>query len=54
GAALVLAGLAADGITTIRAAHHLRRGYERMIEKLVGIGAYTTYEVTDEAFAAAD
>jgi UDP-N-acetylglucosamine 1-carboxyvinyltransferase len=53
-AALVLAGLAADGTTTIRAAHHLRRGYERMIEKMVGIGAYATYEITDAAVAAAD
>jgi UDP-N-acetylglucosamine 1-carboxyvinyltransferase len=53
GAALVLAGLIADGTTTIRAAHHLRRGYERMIEKMVGIGAYATYEVTDAAVAAA-
>ncbi len=52
GAALVLAGLAADGTTTIRAAHHLRRGYERMIEKMVGLGAYATYEVTESAVAA--
>lgn len=53
-AALALAGLAADGVTTIRAAHHLRRGYERMIEKMVNIGAYATYEITDAAVAAAD
>ncbi len=53
-AALVLAGLAAEGTTTIRATHHLHRGYERMIEKMVSIGAYATYEVTDSAVAAAD
>lgn len=53
-ATLVLAGLAAAGTTTIRAAHHLRRGYERMIEKMVSVGASATYEVTAAAAAAAD
>ena len=38
-AALVLAGLAADGCTTIRQAHHLYRGYDRLIEKLQSLGA---------------
>ncbi len=38
-AALVLAGLAADGCTTIRHAHHLHRGYDRLIEKLQSLGA---------------
>jgi UDP-N-acetylglucosamine 1-carboxyvinyltransferase len=39
GAALVLAGLAAEGETLVRAAHHLDRGYERLAEKLGGLGA---------------
>ena len=38
-AALVLAGLAADGVTTIRNIHHLDRGYERLDEKLNLLGA---------------
>jgi len=39
GAALVVAGLAADGETVVSGAHHLDRGYEDMAAKLVGIGA---------------
>jgi UDP-N-acetylglucosamine 1-carboxyvinyltransferase len=38
-AALVLAGLAARGRTTISRVYHLDRGYERMEAKLVGLGA---------------
>lgn len=38
-AALVLAALAADGTTTIRAAHHLDRGYQRLDQKLAALGA---------------
>ena len=38
-AALVLAGLAADGVTTIRHVHHLDRGYEAPDEKLNRLGA---------------
>jgi UDP-N-acetylglucosamine 1-carboxyvinyltransferase len=38
-AALVLAGLAAHGRTTISRVYHLDRGYERMEAKLVGLGA---------------
>ena len=38
-AALVLAGLAADGKTTVRGLHHLDRGYENIEEKLRGLGA---------------
>ncbi|HEY2762182.1 MAG TPA: UDP-N-acetylglucosamine 1-carboxyvinyltransferase, partial [Pirellulales bacterium] len=38
-AALVLAGLATHGQTTIGAAHHLHRGYENLIGKLSAIGA---------------
>ena len=42
GAAMVVAGLAADGETLIHDAHHLDRGYERFVDKLRGIGADVT------------
>ena len=38
-AALVLAGLVADGTTEIARVYHLDRGYERMDEKLSALGA---------------
>lgn len=38
-AALVVAGLAAEGITTVRALHHLDRGYDDIEGKLRGLGA---------------
>ncbi|WNZ26686.1 UDP-N-acetylglucosamine 1-carboxyvinyltransferase [Leptolyngbya sp. NK1-12] len=38
-AALVLAGLAADGVTTIQSLQHLDRGYENLEGKLQGLGA---------------
>ncbi|MEL6440362.1 MAG: UDP-N-acetylglucosamine 1-carboxyvinyltransferase [Cyanobacteria bacterium J06621_8] len=38
-AALVLAGLAAEGKTTVRGLHHLDRGYENIEGKLRGLGA---------------
>ncbi|KLU59223.1 UDP-N-acetylglucosamine 1-carboxyvinyltransferase 1 [Peptococcaceae bacterium CEB3] len=38
GAALILAALAAEGTTEISGAEHIDRGYERIEEKLVGIG----------------
>ena len=39
GAAVVLAGLAADGSTEILDIHHIDRGYERVDEKLRALGA---------------
>lgn len=39
GAALVIAGLAADGITIVDDIVYIQRGYERFEEKLRGIGA---------------
>ncbi|SHE96640.1 UDP-N-acetylglucosamine 1-carboxyvinyltransferase [Desulforamulus putei] len=39
GAAMILAGLAAEGETAISNIHHIDRGYENLIEKLQGIGA---------------
>ncbi|UNM97556.1 UDP-N-acetylglucosamine 1-carboxyvinyltransferase [Ignatzschineria rhizosphaerae] len=38
-AALILAGLVADGTTTIGALHHLDRGYDSIEEKLTNLGA---------------
>lgn len=38
-AALVLAGLAAHGTTSIRGLHHLDRGYDNLESKLRGVGA---------------
>ena len=38
-AALVLAGLAAEGKTTVHGLHHLDRGYENIEDKLRGLGA---------------
>ena len=39
GAALILAGLCAEGETSIESIHHIERGYENIIEKLQNIGA---------------
>ena len=39
GAALVMAGLAAEGITIIDDIHYVQRGYERFEEKMQGLGA---------------
>jgi UDP-N-acetylglucosamine 1-carboxyvinyltransferase len=38
-ASLILAGLAADGVTEVSRVYHLDRGYERIEEKLSGVGA---------------
>lgn len=40
GAALVMAGLVADGLTTVSAIHHIDRGYEGFVEKLCSLGAH--------------
>ena len=39
GAALVIAGLAAEGVTFVKNIHYVERGYERLIEKLTALGA---------------
>ena len=39
GAALVVAGLAAEGITEVSGIHHIDRGYENIEETLSSIGA---------------
>ena len=38
-ASLVLAGLAAHGVTEVQRIYHLDRGYERIEEKLNAVGA---------------
>jgi UDP-N-acetylglucosamine 1-carboxyvinyltransferase len=38
-ASLVLAGLAAEGLTEVSRVYHLDRGYERLDEKLTRLGA---------------
>lgn len=39
GAAMILAGLAAEGVTVINQVEHVLRGYEKIIEKLQAVGA---------------
>ncbi len=39
GAALVMAGLVADGLTTVLDVHHIDRGYEAFVPKLASLGA---------------
>ena len=38
-AAMVIAGLAAQGVTEIDGIHHIERGYETLVEKLANLGA---------------
>jgi len=44
GACMVLAGLKANGVTTITDVEHVLRGYENIIEKLTDVGAKITLE----------
>ena len=39
GAAMVIAALAAEGVTTVEEIEYIERGYESIIEKLTGLGA---------------
>ena len=39
GAAMVIAGLAAEGYTIVDEVSHIERGYENFVEKLRGLGA---------------
>ena len=39
GAAMVIAGLSAEGVTRITEIHHIQRGYEDLVQKLRGLGA---------------
>ncbi len=42
GAALIIAGLAAEGKTTVRNVHFVERGYENVVEKFAALGANIT------------
>jgi UDP-N-acetylglucosamine 1-carboxyvinyltransferase len=44
GAALVLAGIVAEGTTVVDGARHILRGYENFEEKLSGLGATVVFE----------
>jgi UDP-N-acetylglucosamine 1-carboxyvinyltransferase len=48
GASLILAALAAEGTSTIHGAHHVRRGYENIEGKFLGLGAQIEH-VSEEA-----
>ncbi len=50
GAALVLAGLAAEGITTVAESHHIDRGYPRFVEVLQGLGVDIRRVQIDDIF----
>lgn len=39
GAAMVVAGLAADGVTTVSGVHHIDRGYDDLVGRLAAVGA---------------
>ena len=39
GAAIVLAGLVAEGETQVSYIHHIDRGYDNLVQKLVSLGA---------------
>ena len=48
GAAMVIAGLAAQGTTEIDCIYHIERGYEDIVRKLSGVGADIRVVVTPE------
>jgi UDP-N-acetylglucosamine 1-carboxyvinyltransferase len=37
-----MAGLVADGVTTVSDIYHVDRGYERFVEKLRALGAHVS------------
>ena len=49
GAALVLAGLAADGTTLVNDAHHVERGYADLVASLNSLGADVSWEEPDRS-----
>ena len=55
GAAMVIAGLAAQGVTEIDHVYYIERGYEDIVRKLSGVGADIRVVITpDEDKAQAD
>ncbi len=53
GAAMVIAGLAAEGTTEITDIYHIERGYENMVEKLKALGADIEKTEAPESFRSA-
>ncbi|MGN6330024.1 MAG: UDP-N-acetylglucosamine 1-carboxyvinyltransferase [Motilibacteraceae bacterium] len=51
GAGLVLAGLVAEGVTTVSQVHHVDRGYAGFVEDLRALGADVTREPDPDPFA---
>jgi UDP-N-acetylglucosamine 1-carboxyvinyltransferase len=51
GAGLVLAGLVAEGVTTVSQVHHVDRGYAGFVEDLQALGADVTREPDPDPFA---
>ena len=50
GAAMVVAGLAAEGVTDVEDVSHIERGYEDIVEKLISVGAdIRRVEITEES-----
>jgi len=47
GAALVLAGLVAEGVTIVTDVHHVDRGYQDFVEMLTGLGAQVCRRIDD-------
>ncbi|MDF2838594.1 MAG: UDP-N-acetylglucosamine 1-carboxyvinyltransferase [Evtepia sp.] len=48
GAGMIIAGLAADGITEIDQVYHIERGYEEIVSKLIQLGANIHVETMPE------
>lgn len=48
GAAMIIAGLIANGSTQIFEIHHILRGYEKLVDKFAGLGANIEYVKEDE------
>ena len=48
GAAMVIAGLAAQGTTEVDCVHYIERGYEDIVRKLSGVGADIRVVVTPD------
>ena len=51
-AGLVVAGLAAEGVTTVHRVYHIDRGYEKIEERLASVGALIERVDAEEARAA--
>ena len=47
GAALVLAGMVAEGVTVVTEVHHVDRGYQDFVEALAGLGATISRRTDD-------